>query len=307
MRWTQMENKTKSGELTISRESPSKMAEGMAMHRYLESLKSKEERICYDPYAVHFINPQIIEYGKKHPEKANSKLEQMEKMFPGLSSSIIARVRYFDDYVTKYIEEGIEQLIILGAGYDTRAYRIIDLKDVKVFEVDHPNTQTFKIKKIRDIFGTTPSNVTYVPLDFEYEELGQKLFENGYNYSKKTLLIMEGLIMYIPEEAVQKILTFFTKNSGTNSSIIFDYYPESVVDGSCKDEIGINIRNFVIQQGEPLQFGIEEEKIHEFLSNYGFKHINNVRGDEYKQAYFHGKNENREICNLLSFAYAMVR
>lgn len=302
-----MENKTKSGELTINRESPSKMAEGMAMHRYAESLKSEEERICYDPYAVHFISPKIIEYGIKNPEEAKFKVEQMEKMFPGLSSSIIARVRYFDDYVMKYIEAGVEQLLILGAGYDTRAYRIKELKNIKVFEVNHPNTQSFKIKKIRDIFGTIPYNVSYVPLDFEFEELGQKLFENGYNPSKMTLLIMEGLIMYIPKDAVQKIFSFFTANSGTDSSIIFDYYPESVVNGSCKQEIGNNIRNFVIQQGEPLQFGIEEETIQEILSNYGFKHIKNVCGADYKKAYFHGKNENREICSLLSFAHAVVK
>jgi methyltransferase (TIGR00027 family) len=301
-----MENKTKSGESTINRESPSKMAEGMAMHRYAESLKSEEERICYDPYAVHFISPKIIEYGIKHPDEAKFKVEQMEKMFPGLSSSIIARVRYFDDYVMKNIEGGVEQLLILGAGYDTRAYRIKELKDIKVFEVDHPNTQSFKIKKIRDIFGTIPYNVSYVPLDFEFEELGQKLFENCYESSKKTLLIMEGLIMYIPKEAVQKIFSFFTANSGTDSSIIFDYYPESVVTGSCKQEIGNNIRNFVIQQGEPLQFGIEEETIHEILSNNGFKHIKNVCGADYKKAYFHGKNKNREICSLLSFAHAVV-
>lgn len=301
-----MENKTKYGELTINKESPSKMAEGMAMHRYAESLKSEEERICYDPYAVHFISPEIIEYGIKHPDEAKFKVEQMEKIFPGLSSSIIARVRYFDDYVMKYIEDGVEQLLILGAGYDTRAYRIKELKDIKVFEVDHPITQSFKIKKIIDIFGTIPYNVSYVPLDFEFEELGQKLFEKGYESSKKTLLIMEGLIMYIPKGAVQKIFSFFTRNSGRDSSIIFDYYPESVVNGSCKQEIGINIRNFLIKQGEPLQFGIEEESILEFLSDYGFKHIKNVRGEDYKKAYFHGKNENREICSLLSFAHAVV-
>ena len=301
-----MENKTKSGELNINRESPSKMAEGMAMHRYLESLKSEEERICYDPYAIYFISPELIEYGIKHPDEAKFKIEQMEKIFPGLSSSIIARVRYFDDYVMKYIEDGVEQLLILGAGYDTRAYRIKELKDIKVFEVDHPSTQSFKIKKIRDIFGTIPYNVSYVSLDFEFEELGQKLFENGYESSKKTLLIMEGLIMYIPKGAVQKIFSFFTINSGTDSSIIFDYYPESVVNGSCKQEIGINIRNFVIQQGEPLQFGIEEESIREFLSDNGFKHIKNVCGEDYKKAYFHGNNENREICSLLSFAHAVV-
>ena len=284
------------------------MAEGIAMHRFSESSKPEDERICYDPYAIHFISPKIIEFGIKHPEEAKARVEHMENLFPGLSSSIIARVRYFDDFVEKSIKEGSEQLIILGAGYDTRAHRIEGLKGkVKVFEVDHPNTQSFKIQKIKEIFGSTPDNVVYVPVDFETEKFSQKLFDMGYDSSKKTSFVMEGLIMYIPNGAVDEILSFVVENSAKGSSIIFDYYPKSVVDGTCKLEIGKNIRNFVIQQGEPLQFGIDEHKLEEFLSKRGFTEIQNVTSENYKKAYFHGKNENRKVCNLLFFAHAILK
>ncbi len=223
----------------INRENPSKMAEGIAMQRFGESSKPEDERICYDHYAIHFISPEIIEFGMKHPEEAKAKIEQMEKLFPGLSSSIMARVRYFDDFLEKSIDEGLEQLVILGAGYDTRAYRIEELKEsIKVFEVDHPNTQSFKIEKIKEIFGSIPDHVVYVPVDFEIETLSQKLFDNGYNSSKKTLFIMEGLVMYIPPKAVAETFSFIMENSGKGSAVIFDYYPESVVDGTCKLEIG---------------------------------------------------------------------
>ena len=302
-----MINETESTESKIYRNSPSKMAEGMAMHRYNESLKSKEERLCYDPYAIHFINPKIIEYGKNNPEKAKYKIEEMEKIFPGLSSSILARVRYFDDFVGAQIGKGLEQLVILGAGYDTRAYRIEKLKkNIKVFEVDHPNTQSFKIQKINEIFGTIPDYVTYIPVDLETQELSKNLMINGYQPNKKTLFIMEGLIMYIPQKSIEKIFSFISKNSGTGSSIIFDYYPESVVNGSNKLEIAKNIRKFVIQQGEPLKFGIEDGRTEEFLANNGFKQIKNIRSEDYKKAYFHGKNQNRMVCDLLSFVQAIV-
>ena len=290
----------------VNRENPSKMAEGIAMQRFGESAKPEDERICYDPYAVHFISPEIIKFGMKHPKKAKEKVEQMEKLFPGLSSSIMARVRYFDEFVKKSIAEGTEQLIILGAGYDTRAYRIDELKDIKVFEVDHPNTQSFKIQKIKEIFDSTPDNVIYVPVDFEEETFDQKLFDNGYDSSKKTLFVMEGLIMYIPPKAVAKTLLFIVENSGKGSQVIFDYYPESVVDGTCKLEIGTNIRNHLAELGEPLQFGIEEEKIEGFLTEFGFSGIQNVTSKDYKKLYFHGKNENRDVCELLYFAYAVV-
>ena len=167
---TMESNRTKH-EKTVNRESSSKMAEGIAMQRFAESSKSKDKRICYDPYAVHFISPQIIEYGIKHPEEAKAKVDQMEKLFSGLSSSIIIRVRYFDDYVEKLVNDGLDQLVILGAGYDTRAYRITGLNQVTVFEVDHPNTQSFKIEKINQILKSTQENVVYVPVDLETQDL----------------------------------------------------------------------------------------------------------------------------------------
>lgn len=288
----------------VNRENPSQMAEGIAMQRFGESNKPEDERICYDPYAIRFIRPEIIEFGMKHPEEAKAKIEQTEKLFPGLSSSIMARVSYFDDFVKRSIKEGLEQLIILGAGYDTRAYRIKGLKDIKVIEVDHPNTQSFKIEKIKEIFGSAPDHVVYVPVDFEIEKLNQKLFDNGYDCSKKTLFIMEGLVMYIPPKAVAETFLFIVENSGKGSAVIFDYYPELVVDGTCKLEIGQNIRNHLIQLGEPLQFGINEDEIEDFLTQFGFSKIQNVTPEDYKKLYFQGKNKNRDICELLYFVHA---
>lgn len=299
--------KMSENKIGVNRENPSKMAEGMAMQRFVESNKPEGERICYDPYAVHFINPEIIEFGIKHPEEAKIKVQAMEDHLPGLSSSIMARVKYFDDAVNEAIENGLQQLVILGAGYDTRAYRIEGLGEkVKVLEVDHPNTQNFKKEKIREIFGSLPDQVTYVPIDFETQKLERKLFENGYDESLKTLFILEGLIMYIPSEAVDETLNFIVNKSGKGSQIIFDYYPESVVDGTSALVVGQNIRNFLIKMEEPLQFGIKDGTIEQFLSSYGFSKIKNLTSADYKKAYFDGKNKNRDVCGLLYFAQAAV-
>lgn len=294
-------------QIKANREGPSQMAEGIAMQRFAESSKEEDERICYDPYAIHFIRPEIIEFGKKHPEEAKELIENTERFFPGLSSSIMARVKYFDDFVKKSIKDGLEQLVILGAGYDTRAFRIEELKEnVNIFEMDHPNTQGFKIEKIKEIFGSTPGNVVYVPVDFEKEKIGEKLIENGFIGSKKTLFILEGLVMYIPPESVAEIFLFINKNSAKGSRVIFDYYPQSVVDGTSKLEIGQNIMNHLVKIGEPLQFGIKEQEMENFLKEFGFSSIENVTSEDYKKAYFQGKNENREVCELLYFAHAVV-
>lgn len=290
----------------VERKGPSKMAELIALHRVAESMFPEGVRICYDPYAVHFVDPETLEFARKNPEKTKAMREHLERLFPGLSSSIRARVRYFDDFVKTAVDEGLEQLVILGAGYDTRAYRIEGLNKIKVFEVDHPGTQGVKIEKVKKIFGRLPEHVVYVPVDFESEDMGQKLLENGYSESQKTLFVMEGLVMYIPPEAVDETLSFIVKNSGKRSSILFDYYPQSLVGGTSDLEAAKNIKSFVAEQGEPLLFGIEEGTVEEFLSKRGFSQIQNVTSEDYKKAYFHGVNEGRAVSNLLFFAHAVV-
>lgn len=297
---------TNSNSIKAERKGPSKMAELIALHRVAESMLPEGVRICYDPYAVHFVDPETLEFARKNPEKTKAMREHLERLFPGLASSIRARVRYFDDFVKTSVDEGLEQLIILGAGYDTRAYRIEGLNKIKVFEVDHPGTQGVKIEKVKKIFGHLPEHVVYVPVDFESEAVGQKLLENGYNRSQKTLFVMEGLVMYIPPRAVDETLSFIVRNSGKGSMVIFDYYPQSLVDGTSELEAAKNIRNFVAQQGEPLQFGIEEGTVEAFLAERGFSQIQNVTSEDYKKAYFHGVNEGRAVSNLLFFAHAMV-
>ncbi|HSD56595.1 MAG TPA: class I SAM-dependent methyltransferase [Methanotrichaceae archaeon] len=294
-------------ETNVKRKGPSIAAELIALHRVVESALPEGERICYDPYAVHFVDPEIFVFARKNPEKAKAMREHYERLFPGLGNSIRARVRYFDDFVKASIDEGIEQLVILGAGYDSRAYRIEGLRGkVRAFEVDHPSTQEAKIEKIKKIFGALPDHVVYVPVDFESEDLGQKLLENGYDRSQKTLFVMEGLVMYIPPKAVDETLSFISKNSGKGSSIVFDYYPQSTVDGTSESEVAKNIRDFVAQKGEPLQFGIEEGTIETFLAQRGFSQVHNVTSGDYKKAYFHGVNKDRAVCDLLSFAHAVV-
>ncbi len=108
----------------------------------------------------------------------------------------------------KSIDEGIEQLVILGAGYDSRAYRIERSEKIKIFEADHPATQTIKIEKVKTVFGSLPGHVVYVPCDLETEDFGQRLIYTGYNRHVKTLFLMEGVLMYLQPKVVDEILFF---------------------------------------------------------------------------------------------------
>ena len=296
-----------SNDMKVKRKGSSKMAELIALHRVAESALPESQRICYDPYAVHFVDPETLEFARKNPEKTKAMREHYERLFPGLGNSIRARVRYFDDFVRAAAGEGMEQLVILGAGYDTRPYRIEKLKgnaNVKVFEVDHPETQSLKKEKIEMIFGGLPDHVVYVPIDFEMESMGLKLLENGYYRSKKTLFLMEGLVMYIPPKVVEEMLSFIVNDSAKGSEVLFDYFIQSVVDGTSGTEK--NMRDFAAQQGEPFLFGIEDGAAEVFLKERGFSRVQNVTSDDYKNAYFCGANKDRAVCNLLSFVHAVV-
>ena len=284
----------------------SKTAETVAIVRMSESKKSENERICYDPYAIHFISKEVLDFAAKNPEEYRVLVARNESLVPGASNSLVARVRFFDDVVKSSINNGLEQLVIIGAGYDTRAYRIEGLDKIQVFEIDHPSTQKIKIKKIKEIFKSQPNHVTYIPLDLEIDKLGQELLKTRYNGSKKTLFIMEGLLMYISPEIVDKIFSFIVHNSGKGSSILFDYIPLSVVEGTCELEAGHNWQKGVTEAGEPFKFGISEGSTESFLNQRGFKMIKNMTSEDYKKAYFNGKNKNRKVNKLSLFAYAVV-
>jgi methyltransferase (TIGR00027 family) len=137
-------------------------------------------------------------------------------------------------------------------------------------------------------------------------DFGQKLENAGYDRSKKTLFLMEGLLYYLPPKFVDEILSFISMKSSKGSTILFDSFPESVVDGTCELEVGRNLHSHLAELGESLQFGIKEGKVEAFLHDRGFSRVQNVTAEEYKKMYFHGVNENREVCSLYYFANAVI-
>jgi len=285
----------------------SKTAMGVLLARFAESRKPEGERICYDPFAIHFLSQDIMTWAAHNPEKMKAMKEHHERLFPGLDNSLVARVRFFDDFVRRAIDDGLQQLVIIGAGYDSRAYRIEGLKNVTVFEVDSSATQDVKKEKVKKILGNLPDHVMYVSADLEREDFGHRLLKGGYNGSKKTLFLMEGLLAYLPPSVVDKIFHFISNDSIKGSTILFDYHPQSVVDGSSGQETGRNLKIHVSEIGEPFKFGIEEESVERFLIERGFSEVQNVTSEDYKKIYFHGVNEGRAIFRSLYFAHAVVK
>lgn len=291
----------------MKQDKPSSSAEMVAAVRTTESMRPIDEQVCYDPYAKDFLGPKFTIISKSRL-LTKIALWKAERTDPGAVGCVASRTRYIDDYLRKCIDNGIEQLVILGAGYDSRAYRFDELKGkVRVFELDHPATQKVKIEKVRKILGSIPDNVMYIPIDFDKEKFYKKLFESGYNKNLKTLFIWEGVTMYITAEAVDETLSFVANNSSDGSSIIFNYIFQSVIDGTCDLEGAEKIAKSYERRGEPLRFGIEEGTVEEFLSKRGYYQVKNVTGEYFKKEYFRGKSQNRKVCCLCGFVHATVK
>ena len=177
---------------------------------------------------------------------------------------------------------------------------------MKIFEVDHPATQTDKLAKVRAVFGTIPEYVTYVPLDFSTQTLEERLPVSGYDPNLKTLFIWQGVTMYLTAEAVDDTLKFIIQNSVPGSAIVFDYIYRQVLDGIQKHGEISNMRRYRFMTGEGLFFGIEEGAVDAFLKKRGFSQVRDMDANDLKQAYFTGRNAERTIASGYGIAVATI-
>jgi len=285
----------------------SQTAEIMARYRAAELQFPEDQRICNDPYAIYFVNEEVKKSFKRPLRLLLIRL-WLNWMFPGVHNGVISRVRYMDDCVIKCLENGLEQMVIIGAGYDTRAYRFNGLSEkVNVFELDHPATQKVKKEKLKKIFNSPPGHVVHIPIHLDKDRISEKLFDGGYDQSRKTLFIMEGLLMYLPPPFVDKILNFIKTTSGPGSWVTFDYLPPSMVDGTIKVKEGKNMIKGVKKWKEQFRFGLKHEDAEEFLLSRGFCNINTVNAPDLKETYFNEKKRGKiKVSTVFSFAFAAV-
>lgn len=266
-------------------------AAGIGVMRAVESAKPEGERICYDPYARRLIPGWMY-----HVMGFFIRSGYAEWRGPGVNGFLAARERYIDEVLQKALNEGLQQLVILGAGYDSRAYRFdLPTAGIKVFEVDHPSTQPEKLAKLERIFGRLPGHVTYIPIDFNTQTLEARLLESGYDPALKTLFIWQGVSMYLTAEAVDATLAFVVKHSGKGSAIVFDYLYKAVLEGARKQSEVSNMRRYRFMTGEGLTFGIEEGCIDAFLRERGFRETQDIDAKGLERLYFTGPNAGRKI------------
>lgn len=211
---------------------------------------------------------------------------RINRPFPGLIETGVARIRSIDDRLSACLKEGVDQVVVLGAGYDARAYRFEALKDKKVFEVDHPGTQAMKKEKILTVFGSWPEHVVFVPVDFEKDDLPGSLNRAGYRKELKTVFIWEAVSKYLTSRAASRLLTLVAENASPGSSIVFDYVYESIIDGSAGLSCNKKMLRYLEKKGEPFIFGLPENNPEQFLLNHGYSKATNFPAHQIKETYF---------------------
>jgi methyltransferase (TIGR00027 family) len=275
----------------------SSTAIGTAAVRAIESEKPANERICYDPFARRFVDTSVYLlmklfawYGEWHTR--------------GGLTFIVCRCRYIDDYLQECLKSGVAQLVILGAGLDSRAYRDeLHRGVVRVFEVDHPATQARKIEQVKKVFGKIPSHVTYIPVDFMNETL-DKLLTSGFNRSMKTLFIWEGVTLYLDIESVDTTLAWIHANSAPGSAIIFDYQEMTGRQAQIRRDFLYAIVSRL--SNEKDVFGFEKGQIEDYLTRRGFTRVVDVNADHLTHLYCTGPNQSRKVGRIYSIVHAEI-
>src|SRR5215470_13543798 len=160
----------------------SRTAEQNALFRALESSRPPHQRVCDDPLARHFLSwPFTLVMGVAAiPGVAPYVCSYIDRRWPGVRSSVVARTRLIDDLMAVALDGDIEQVVILGAGLDSRAYRLSGLAAIDVFEVDHPDTQVAKQAALKRVLRSAPGHVRFVAVDFKRSDLASAMTAAGY-------------------------------------------------------------------------------------------------------------------------------
>jgi methyltransferase (TIGR00027 family) len=262
---------------------PSRTAQYMAFFRAIETERPIGQRLFTDKYAINFLDNGLKIAAKLSgfPIIGSIILKIVHHQALGALSSGIARTKYIDDILKQTVQDGIKQVIILGAGFDTRALRLNFLK-IPVIEVDHPDTLRFKLAKLKST--KQHNNIQHLQFDFNKENLEQWALQRKINYHLPTAIIWEGVTNYLTQEAIDQTFEFVQKFS-KNSYIIFTYVDKHVLDNP-QLFVGTEKLFENLKRNEELwTFGFIPSELPKYLKNFNLKLIEDNGADIYRKKY----------------------
>ena len=231
------------------------------------------EKLLGDPAAFNIEQAAVKALGRSYDD-AIKDVEVVSTV-----RMMLVRTRFIDEALERAVAGGATHVVILGAGFDSHAYRCQELlANVRVFEVDRPATQAYKKQRVQVAIGAPPANLTYVPIDFQHEDLADVLARHGHDQSQRTFFIMEGVTMYVEEEGIRRTLGFVGEHPG-GTGIVFDFVPRAMIEMLARIDINnipASARPFLqrfldLIKDEPWVFGIPVGGERTFLNEVGLE------------------------------------
>jgi methyltransferase (TIGR00027 family) len=265
---------------------PSATALGAAIHRAVHQLLD-DPKILDDPLAL-----RIIGANAESALRANLWRFQKSRF---LRASIVLRSRYAEDELACAIRRGVRQYVILGAGLDTFGYRNPYPESLlRVFEVDHPATQSWKRVRLREAEIAIPDSLTFAPVDFEQQTLADGLNRAGFRAEESAFFSMLGVVVYLTKTAVMETFKFVA-SLPAGSEIVFDY-------GILPSMLSENQRSAresrasrVAAIGEPWITYFDPVSLAHDLLGIGFKQVENFGPEEAKDRYFKDRTDGLRV------------
>jgi methyltransferase (TIGR00027 family) len=252
---------------------PSETALFTALRRTIANKAYANSRFGPDYLAERFLPPNFRFFLMFRKIRDNTR-EKLDVAFPGMNAYIIARTAFFDDLFVMALKESVPQIALLGAGYDSRAYRFASLiQATRIFELDVAPTQERKKVCLKKAKINVPQGVAFVPIDFNREILKNILEKAGWQSQQKTLFIWEGVTYYLDPGSVEATLDFFSQSADPNSLLAFDYAitltEENVSDQYGAKEFLQSMQEHHAREG--VAFSIDDGKLEGFLLERNLK------------------------------------
>ncbi|MBN9386182.1 MAG: SAM-dependent methyltransferase [Chitinophagaceae bacterium] len=270
----------------MKKDTPSKTAQYMALYRALETRRPTGKRLFTDPYAIHFLTPahRLLCHLASIPPAERLFYHLIQRRIPGALASGLARTRLIDDLLETTLRQGARQVIILGAGFDTRNLRLTSLQDLPIIEIDHPDTARRKLQTLGRHQKTLPKNTRYLSIDFNKQSLEDLFRQHSIDLSIPTVLIWEGVTNYLQKEAIDAMFALVGKFA-KGSCIIFTYVDKKVLENPALYYGAVRLIKDLEAIGERWTFGFRPEELAGCLSGFGLRLIKDVGAADYRQQY----------------------
>jgi methyltransferase (TIGR00027 family) len=254
----------------------SRTAERVAIRRAAHQLLD-QPRVLDDPLALRIIGAEAAEELRSNPKEHHA----FSRAFRAFMA---ARSRYAEDELARAVAHGVRQYVVLGAGLDTFAYRNPH-PGLRVFEMDHPDTQAWKREQLLAAGIPIPAALTFVPVDFETQTLVDGLGRSGFDLSAAAFFSWLGVTPYLTREACMITLSFVAKMPA-GSGVVFDFAVDPALLNAGQREAREALSKRVAAYGEPFQLFFDPAKLQDELKGMGFQHTEFLQGKELNARYF---------------------